>query len=266
MADWDFSYNSLSFSAGSSGTIVRIEGLDLPDVDGTDMRYRGADGEAGGLDTYDGRNVAFQFDLAAADASAWETLLDTYRRAFQRQTADLPLVADLPGQDAKRLYCRPRRRRVPVDLSWSLYNPQSFTVQLHAADPLWYADTAATQEFDPGETFTLTNAGDESSRHWTAVISGACTNPKLELDTGDVLDFDGLTLTGGQTLTVDGRAFTAVKSTGVYVVGGPGATGEWTLTSDFFALPAGASDLNFTVDSGTPTMQFSHRSAWSSLT
>lgn len=264
MADWDFSYNSLSFTA--SGTLVGIEGADLPAVRDSDLRYHGADGEAGGLDTYDGRDVVLTFDLAAADASAWETLLDTYRRAFKRQTADLPLVADLPGQVAKRLYCRPRRRRQSIDRVWAYYGTRSFVVQLHAADPLWYSETAVVTDFDPTETFELTNAGDEASNHWTAVVTGACTNPKLTHESGAVLDFDGVTLTGGQTLTVDGRAFTAIHSADGYVFGGPYASGDLTAASDFFSLPVGGADLTFAVDSGTPVMQFTHRSAWSSLT
>lgn len=263
MATWAWSFNGLTWGEGTSIDITGVDGLDLPNVRVPALRYANGDGQVSGTRTYDPRAVTFGLEFTAASAAAFETLLDTIRRAFKRTTAEGTLVVELPGQVAKRLYCHVERRTQPIDGPWSYLFVSGMSVQFVADDPLFYAETATVTDLNPGGgAVAIPNAGDEATKHWSAVIVGPATSPVITHANGTVLDFTGYVLGAAQTITLDGRAFTAVRETGADV------RGSLTSASDFFTIAAGGETLTFTASgtTGATDLDVTTRAAWASLT
>lgn len=254
MADWQFSYNGWTFGDGTDYDVVEVEGFGLADIRSRHLDLPTSHGTFPGLDFYSNRVVRFRIEVASdtdTDA-AFETALDTMRRATVARSSDLALTVDLPGQTAKRLECRPSRRRAPVDFTHSRRLAR-VDLEFVAADPLFYEDTATNTVITTATA--VTNSGDTPAK-WTCAITGS-TNPKLTHNgSGLFLDFsaDG-GLTGAVDITSSHRARTATQSgTNVY--------GKLLATSEFFLLDAAANSLTYT---GGGTCTLTHRAAYAAL-
>lgn len=262
MTTWAWSFNGLTFGEGTSIDLIEMRGLDLPNVRSSAFRYGTADGQAAGLRTYEPRTITAELEFSAATAAAFETLLDTVRRALKRTDTDGVLVAELPGQVPKRIYCSVESRTTRVNLRWSYLFP-GMVVQWVADDPLVYADATTTTDLDPGGgAVTVPNAGDEATRNWSAVIAGPATDPKIAHANGTVLDFTGYSIAAAQTITIDAYAYTVKRETGVDV------RDKLTRASDFFSILPGGSALTFTATGTTAAtdLDVTVRAAWSALT
>lgn len=263
MADWQHTYNGFTFGDGQNGIdTIEWQGLDMPEIVTHDVPRADGFGAFAGLDFYGGRSMLFVGELVADDAAAMETASNLLRRATNIQTGELPLTFDLPGQPIKRIDCRPRRRRIPVNHRWSMQSAE-LAIQFDATDPRFYADAADTVPIALTATGSLPNDGDVETK-WVATISGPVTNPKLtHVGTGLVLDFSyngGLVVPSGQNLVIDSRARTAVLNgvTNAFIYKQP--------TDEFFPLGAGANSVTFTAAAGTGSCSIEYRDAWGALT
>lgn len=249
MADWQFSFNGWTFGEGTSVDIVQADGFGLADIRPRALDLPNGHGAFPGLDFYSSRVLRFRLELIATTDAAFETAFDAMRRATTVQSADLPLTIDLPGQTAKRIDCRPSRRRAPIDHPYSM-RYAVIDLEFLATDPLFYEDAATST---PITTATaVTNSGDTPAK-WTAAITGS-TNPKLTHNgSGLFLDLAGAS--GAFDITSSARARTVTQS-------GANAYGSLSATSEFFLLAAGANSLTYT-GGGTCTVTYRH--AYSAL-
>lgn len=253
MADWQFSYNGWTFGDGTSYGVVEASGFGLADIRSNNVDLPNGHGSFPGLDFYSERSVRFRLEMTADSDAAFESAMDTMRRATAVQSTDLPLVIDLPGQTVKRLECRPLRRRAPIDHAYSM-RYAVIDLEFLAADPLFYENTATDTVITTATA--VTNSGDTAAK-WTAAITGA-TNPTLTHNgSGLALTFtDDGGLSGAVDIVSSARARTAVQSsTNVY--------GKLTALSEFFLLDVGANSLTYT---GGGTCTVTHRHAYAALT
>lgn len=142
---------------------------------------------------------------------------------------------------------------------------QLVPLQLLAADPFWYDTSATTTTYtntQMGSTQTITNTGDYLVYPtWTItgpftnlVITNTTTGYKIDLSGGG-----GLSLTNGQTLTIDTKAGTLV---------GPSSANEishLTTASVLFPFVTGANAITFTYTGGVlgqTTAAYSYKNRW----
>lgn len=142
-------------------------------------------------------------------------------------------------------------------------------VSFYCPDPAWYDPSANAPtvivpagglefsiEFpitfaDNFKTETITNTGDLPSAP-VITAPGPFVDPKISNDTaGKYLNFDGLTVASGETLTVDMGARTAE-------VDGASVFSKLTLDSEFWDLATGNNTVTVTLQEGNATFTFTY--------
>src|SRR5687767_6925534 len=186
--------------AGTSYKVRQVDGLDLPSVRSSDDDRPQDHGRFAGHDLLGGREVVLELEIVAASHAALEAAVAALRAATVPQESELPLSFQLIGQGNRRVNCRPRRVRYPIDTRYALHSPRA-TVQLVATDPRIYDDTLTSQSVglptaEGGMTFPATfpltfgtvssggtiaavNAGNFPTRP-VATITGPVDNPRIE--------------------------------------------------------------------------------------
>lgn len=275
---WQWSYNGLTFGDFTNIDVVSAEGLGLPDVRSSDSIRAYGHGEFPGLDLAAGRTVVLELEGMSATDADQATQLASFQSAFTILTTESPLVWQFPGEAAKRINCRPRRRAFKADMPLAVGRLVRLLVELHATDPRIYADTAstlaisfptgagtgitfnATANFSFGSATTggtgiATNDGAVASP-WVCVLAGPLTDPRLTNVTADrTLSLTG-TIAAGETLVIDSGARTALLN-------GTSSRYSWIdTTAKWWDLAPGANSLRFTGASGSGTATFTWRSAW----
>jgi len=260
VADWEYSYNGLTFGAAQSVGVMSATGLEPPDYR-EDISVRM--GEHGGYvfaQYVDPRRVIFELDLISAGGTDAFTLYHTMKAAFVPQSANLPLVFKWPGQVQRRINCVPSRIAFPIDRDMQIGNARSH-VELIAGDPRIYADTASTAAITTsGATIVANNAGDAPTLFNNAVITGPGTTFTIR-DNADAARtvVVNTTLTAGQTMTINFIDRTIVKSDGSSLYPSLAITSQW------WALNPGNTTVLFTVGSGATgatRLDMTWRSAW----
>lgn len=134
---------------------------------------------------------------------------------------------------------------------------RTVNVALEAMDPPYWrgvevADLARAFPASP-TNYTLTNPGNERTHEITFEIAGPVTNPRVTALTSGIYVEALLVVPAGQTLVIDGRAFTALLN-GVQAVGSIRHSGarQWML------LEPGANSMRLTATTpgGTVTSRF----------
>lgn len=277
MTTWQWTYNGLLFGNGTTIGVVKADGLDFPNVRTGDQPRPLVHGLWPGRDLAGDRVVTLELELTANDDTTFSTQIAALRAATTLQpSAELPLVMQLPGDVAKRLYCRPRRRAIPVDNRY-MYRLAGITVQFVASDPRLYADAQgsgsagvatagtgltfnATPNFSfggaaAGGSITAVNSGDTPTP-WTATVTGPITDPALILTaTGQRVAMQG-TVNSGETLVLDSQARTILLN-------GTASRYSWLQAgSQWFDLAPGSNQVQFGATSGSGTLSLAWRSAW----
>ncbi len=140
-----------------------------------------------------------------------------------------------------------------------------FPLQLEAADPFWQDTTAQQTTYtntQMGSAQTIINAGDY--RVWpTWVITGPLTNLVItNTTTGEKIDLtanSGLSLTNGQSLTINTLAGTLVGPSGANEIS------HLTTDSILFSLATGANGITFTYTGGVngqTSAQITYTNRW----
>jgi len=271
LTDYQFSYNGLTFNAGTNIGLISIAGLaDLPDIRSSDVARPRDQGLLFGNDFLGGRTITLALEIVKAPGLTLAQSVDLVKAAFQPlQNTALPLAFQLPGQGNRVINCRCRKLTDTVDVSFA-GGITTMSVQLSAMDPRIYDATGQTMNttlptafggvtfnvtfpltfpggtITTGGTITSTNSGNYPTRP-VVTITGPVTNPRLEnVNTGETLTLM-LTLAGSDTLTInfDARVITLNGTASRY---GTVASG-----SVFWQIYPGSNTITFRSSDSAPT-------------
>lgn len=263
MVSYIGSFGSLDFGPGGDVAVVALEGwFGRPRRRDTDLLLTGH-GSARGADVREARIVSMVLGLRCFDPDELVALIDTV-------TAYLPLgYTDELAIDDRLAWAQVEDMEVPTDPSWP--GPERFLevpVTFVCPDPRIYEAGTATSTTLSGSNPTVPNAGGAASP-LAFSVAGACVAPRVRAvwhDDTPAWRFDDLTLTSGQTLTVDARTRTAVVTeTGQdpvvvdhLAVDDDGNTPLWS----WLHIPAGGGAYGFARTSGATTATATSRGAF----
>ncbi len=292
LANWQFSYQGLTFGHASPIKVSQVSGLgDLATVRTADVSRPRDHGELIGLDLYGGRDITIDLEAETGTGTIQSTLLVLAEATQVGLTTEQPLWFQIPNYPLLCVMCRPRKRSTPWDVGYQIGNLGVVSTQFHATDPRIYAVTQTASVGLPvptaGLTFpvtfpltfgsvapsgvTVTNSGNTESRP-VLVITGPVTNPSVinaSIAGSPTLKFTnpnqvGYTVAAGDQLVIDLDTPHSI----LYYVGGvasgsaPASRGSWLAHgSTWWNLPQGANLIQFlSQDSvsvaGTVTVQY----------
>lgn len=274
MADWEWTYNGLTFGGDNDPLfdVAAVDGLmSMPDVNSSSVKRAGADGNEIGPQFADKRVGVFEIEHGKGDSTD-STLVAAYDQlmaAFKPRSADSVLTFGMPGHATRRLMCRPTKVDAPMSWEW-VSGYAKFSVELSAMDQVHWMSDAEHQAFatpespatgrvypllyprtygalGAGGVFDVFNDGNMEAT-WKAIIYGPCENPKLTLYGGSsspYVELAPLSLAAGDFVVLDSRRQTILLngSASRYQVFAPGST--------WFDLPSGDSDLKFSCASSS---------------
>jgi hypothetical protein len=279
--DWEMEVNGLLLGGESPYSIARIDGiLDQPETRSADRLRLRRHGMIPGDDFLGGRTVTVTLEVYGEDDAAFADNVHDLGLALAPGEDEAPLVFQLPGVAGgglRRLYCRPRRRSLPVGLEF-FYRMPLAVVEFFATDPRLYDNTESEGlsslpsaggglNFDAafpivfgalstGGTINATNAGTFPTSP-TFRIDGPVTNPRIEnVTTGQTLSFTG-SLAEGEFLLIDTEARTVL-------LGGTASRYSWIdADAEWWDLPPGTSEVTFRASTTTEaSLTMTWRSAW----
>jgi hypothetical protein len=280
-ADWECEYNGLAFGGDSAFAITQISGLvDLPAVTSGDSSRLLRHGTHPGSDFLVDRTVTISLELYGATDSEIETSVQSLLAAFVPGADEQALVMQIPGVangTTFLLWCRPRRRNVPINREW-FYRIPIVTLEVAATDPRLYALTEGSQtillpsasggmEFNevPNITFGTTGTGGEQTLNNAGTFStapvfkltGPVTDPRLINVTSDeTFHWEG-TVPTGSYLSVD------MENRTVLLNGTSSRYNGLTSLSTFWELAPGDNSIQYRAAAYTAsTAVASWRSAW----
>jgi hypothetical protein len=281
----ELTYNGYLFgNATGSPTVhvTEVEGLDLPAVRSSDVDLPGAHGALPGQDRHGSRVINMITHVVAASQAELVTSLMAMSAAVVIRDDELPLTFQISDEIPEmRVYCRPRRRSVPLPQAHAHLNARCL-LQFVATDPRIYSDaeysagaaspTAGGGLAFPfafpfnfgsppsGSTVLLTNAG-TATAPWTAVVAGPCTGITITGPGGAQIRWAGA-LTASETLTFDAHPSRRT----VLIQGTASRYGLVATGPNWFMLAPGENQVAFNTDTSTGTATFHWRDAWWSAT
>lgn len=278
--DYDFEYDGLLLVGDGAREFMSCNVMDSPEIRVSD-RVRGQlDGEFQGTDYYAGRTFVLTVEVWGENESQFLSSYRDLQAKVRLQRTEIPLAFRLPGWETDLfINCKPRAVSGPmINLEFGFYRGE-VAVQFHATDPRIYSLTELTGQAlimstSDGMEFNLvfdlsfgglsvsnsilaTNTGSYETP-WEAVITGPITNPKIEhVEQGKTLEFAG-------TLAADEFLVIQSKPRANILLGGTASRYSWLLdSSQWFMLTPGLNTIRFQGSTvGSPTMDFSWRSAW----
>lgn len=233
-------------------------GWDLPESRDTDQE---ADGDG---DMYGAERIQARIVSVSGLWVSGRTAMLSLRTAMLRRTTEVPLcvrgMGPAPTDDTVLFgYARPRRFAYAEDNDAHTHELYRVDCEWKCADPRLYSLTETETTVD-GTNPTVANAGNvEAPLRW--VTTGAATGPRLRRISDDLLvDFDGLTVSGGQTLTWSTRIAQAFLSTGADRIGyADDGTGK---PAQMWGIPAGGATVGYAADSGASSASVFVRAAY----
>lgn len=229
LANWQISFAGLTMGGGVNAYgISEIQGLDAPAILGGDLSRPREHGDFIGLDVYAGRDIVIAGDVTTDGTSLASALKTLAAATITTGNTETPLWVQLPGLPLLSTLCRPRKRSIPVGISWS-GGLAPMALAFHSTDPRLYGVALQTSGglgahgsgLHPPITFpaafgggssatvlTITNAGNVETRP-ILVLTGPVTNPVIyNATTGWQISISnptqtGYTLNAGDTLVID---------------------------------------------------------------
>lgn len=278
LQNYQFSYNGVTFGAGTAYSLQSVDGLDIAPIRTGDVGRPREQGELIGLDLLGGRDITIQLWVKTDGTSLQHGLNALAGALAVSGETEAPLWFQLPNQPLMAVMCRPRKYVVKID---SIYGAASIampSIMFHAVDPRVYAAPSLQPSVSlptpaGGMTFnatfplsfgggsaagvlTIVHTGNSEMRP-ILVITGPCTNPSVtnsSITGNPKLTFSNpsqvsTTLAAGDTLTVDLDLHTIVYT----------ASGTTAGASRRAWLVAGSVWWNLLV--GTNTLQFTSTDA-----
>ena len=279
--DWQVEYRSLLTGGDTAYSLVQVEGLvDMPPVRPADLVLSRRHGAHPGDDFVDVRSIVLTYEIYAADNTAFAAAVEALQTAYRPGGDEQALVFQIPGvaDGAKALvWCRPRRRQLPVNLEWFHRLPIA-TIEMVATDPLVYANTESEASTTlpsaagglvfpivfprtygasaTGGSITCVNDGSFDTDP-TFRIDGPATNPRIENLTAGKTIAVNITLASGEFLLID------VKSRTVLLGGTTSRFSFLDTSSRWFSLAPGSNSITFRASTSTAaTLTARWRSAW----
>ena len=279
--DWQVEYRSLLTGGDTAYSLVQVEGLvDMPSVRPADQVLSRRHGAHPGDDFVDVRSVVLTFELYAADDTTFASVVEALQLAFRPGGDEQAMVFQIPGvaDGGKALiWCRPRRRQMPVNLEWFHRLPIA-TIEMVATDPLVYANTESEgsttlpsagggmtfPETPPitfgtvstGGTITAVNGGSFDT-DVVFRVDGPATDPRIESLTAGKTIAVNITLATGEYLLIDTKSRTVLLG---------GTTSRYSFldsSSRWFSLAPGTNEITFRASTSTvATLSARWRSAW----
>lgn len=280
-SDWEMEVNGVLLGGETAFSISQITGLlDIPDISSGDQARLRRHGLHPGDDFMGGRSVSIDFEVYADTSSDFSSAITSIMEATVPGQPEVALAFQLPGVagGGKRvLYCRPRRRNIPIGERF-FHRVPTASVQFDATDPRIYSASLSTATtsvatssggltFDHTGNFTFGSGGESGSivavnsgtfdTGVTFRIDGPCTSPFIENQTtGDVLELD-LTIAEGDYVLLNSEART------VFLNGTASRYSSLTTASKWFSLAPGNNSLVFRASTSSgATLSTSWRSAW----
>ena len=142
--DWVFSYNGMTFGAGTGIEVAGLQGLiDLAATRTGDQPRPNAHGLVGGADYLGLRSVTLDLSVTPGLFPTVAAALDAIKTALapvSDPTALLPLTFKLPGLGQRVIFCRCRKLSFPIDIGFTA-GIAIVSAQLDAVDPRIYDGT-----------------------------------------------------------------------------------------------------------------------------
>lgn len=281
VADWQVEFRGMLCGGDQPAALARVEGLvDMPPVRSSDQILLRRHGAHPGDDYTDSRQIILSYELNAADNTTFAELVEELQRAYRPGGVEEPLVFRIPGvaDGAKaRVWCRPRRRVMPIDVAW-YYRLPIAQIELVATDPLIYADALSQGScslpsagggltfpltfprtygaVSTGGTITAVNGGSFDT-DVTFRIDGPAVNPRIESLTAGKTIAVNISLAAGEYLVIDTKARTVLLG---------GTTSRYSFLdtdSRWFSLAPGTNEISFRAATSTvATLTATWRSAW----
>lgn len=238
-----------------------IDGLDLPEWRDADIPASG-DGDLYAAEFIQSRTISAR----RVNVETWAHLMEL-REAMLRRTTTSTFAFQGMGPTPTGLFAYVKPRRMTFTHGKLAHQFDQWTVELEwkAADPRLYGLTARETTIS-GSNPTVPNDGNTNAP-WVVVVTGPCTGPRIRRmdhpsDDDYLIDFDGLTVPSGQTLTVDIREQAAYLSGSGTVQRLGYAKNGAGLPAKFWMIPPGGVAVGFASDSGATTAVMTTRDTY----
>ncbi len=272
MADFVYTYNGLTFGAGTLVHVIRAGGLTGLDVDLLNVPLARWHGGVPASSYMTSREIVLDLEVEGTTDADLATRLDQVLIAFAPSVdIELPLLWTHPGQAQRRVDARVRAvsEVAPLDQSSVVGRAIALTVRLEAADPVVYSGAEGNTLVTPyvinnGAVYSIAYAKNYTG---AGIVPVSVTNaglypswPRLEIHgpTEGVLTNPVITnVTTGKTLALTGDGGAAVAAGQVLVVEtnptrrsiafttGQSRYGKVSVDSEFWALEPGANEIRF---------------------
>lgn len=225
MLDWTLQIGAVTLGPGTNYIVLGINGLGTTDLSTSDQKRSQQDGAFLGTDTYGPRTLAIDCIIRGTDSvsatQAYDALLAEWQLRAGEDTRTLTF--QIPGRPTMAAIGRPRRvsadnfaklktRSIAVTLEFfSAYSTlltdpaNNVTIPISTITTGRGYNATFARSYGGAGTSGIQTVVNNGNRNYfpTVTINGPCVNPTLEnITTGDLLNF-GITLGGGDTLTID---------------------------------------------------------------
>ena len=283
MVDYAFTFNGYTLGGvGAAVQVLQTTGLeDTPPMRVANEARGFADGTFYGRDFLSGRTVTIDYLVQSNPSQTFRQIMEAFKAATTPQsggsTAAGVLTFTLPGIASRRVFCRLRRRSLPVDVDYS-YNFGKGSLEFYSADPRIYDEAASSLSIglsgaQGGLTFPLTfnatfgtvaapntqvavNAGTYNTKPVITIVGPVDTPTIQNVTQGSTLKMN-LILAAGDTLTLD------TDTRAVVLNGTASRRSSLSTSSVWFDLSPGSNTLIFTAAAPTAaTAVLSWRNAY----
>lgn len=189
LEDFQFSFNGLTFGAGTPYAVLKLEGISLPDVRNGDVNWPRDHGQAEGLDLLGGQDMLFDLWVKTDGTSLQHAQEVLAKATAVRPSEEIPLWFKLPNLNIMCRIARPRLRKGTVDTDYAAANIWQPELLFHATDPRLYEQGAETSialgalaggKVTPG-THSFTNGNTEMRP--ILILTGKLLNPSITNET-----------------------------------------------------------------------------------
>lgn len=273
--------------AGQGVQVLQVEGLEsFPELRTQDNPRGYMDGAFSGRDFLNSRSIMFTLQVmgdGASPTSSFQTYLGELRQYLMPQRAGTGVLQfNIPGRGVQRVNARVRRRQITLDPVYT-YGRAVALIEFFCPDPRIYDDTLSAYTLTSASSalrtynrnYNLTYTGGSGSLGYVTVANNgnyetwptftigpagtgnACVAPTINnLTTGDTIAFPSLSMSATDVLVVDADLRTVLLN-------GVAARNAMSNASRWFSLPVGSPQtLQFTVASGTQTLEVTYRNAY----
>lgn len=185
--DFEWQFNGLTIGGNTNFGVLKVEGLNLPEVRNGDVAWPRDHGQAAGLDLYGGYDIIIDLWMKTNGESLQAAQLELAKATRVLPNEQIPLWFQLPNMPLMCVMCRPRKRPMDIDSDYAAAQIGEPSVMFHSTDPRLYLpglehtiDLSAPSggKVTPTE-FTVDNEGNTEMRP-ILIFTGPLTVPELQ--------------------------------------------------------------------------------------